>query len=75
MINAKHLGKNLNFYELQTQILENIETQSQIIKDKDREMFEDILANNLSKKIRAKIFHSKKWVDYIFRRSLCRSRF
>jgi len=63
LISAKHLGRNLTFYELQTQILENIETQSQIIKDKDREMFEDILANNLSKKIRAKIFHSKKWVD------------
>jgi uncharacterized protein (TIGR02680 family) len=63
IINAKHLGKNLNFYELKNQIEENIETQSQIIKDKDREMFEDILANNLSKKIRAKIFHSKKWVN------------
>ncbi|MGD9678306.1 MAG: SbcC/MukB-like Walker B domain-containing protein [Vulcanibacillus sp.] len=62
-INAKYLGKALNFYELKKQIEENIETQSQIIKDKDREMFEDILANNLSKKIRAKIFHSKKWVN------------
>ncbi|MDW5299890.1 MAG: TIGR02680 family protein [Sedimentibacter sp.] len=63
LIGAKHLGKNLNFYELQNQISENIEIQSQIIKDKDREMFEDILANNLSKKIRAKIFHSRKWVN------------
>ena len=63
LINAKHLGKSLNFYELKNQIEENIETQSQIIKDKDREMFEDILANNLSKKIRAKIFHSRNWVN------------
>ena len=63
LINARHLGKNLNFYELKSQIEENIETQSQIIKDKDRVMFEDILANNLSKKIRAKILHSKKWVN------------
>lgn len=63
VINARHLGKNLNFYELKTQIEENIETQSQIIRDKDREMFEDILANNLSKKIRAKILNSKKWVN------------
>lgn len=62
-VNAKHLGKNLNFYQLKIQIEENIEIQSQIIKDKDREMFEDILANNLSKKIRAKIFHSKRWVN------------
>lgn len=63
VINAKYVGKLLNFYELKIQIEENIQTQSQIIQEKDRVMFEDILANNLSKKIRARINHSKSWVN------------
>ena len=33
------------------------------MSDKDRELFEDILANTISKKIRGKIQASKRWVE------------
>ena len=38
------------------------EMLSRLLSEKDRELFEDILANTISKKIRAKIQASKRWV-------------
>ena len=35
----------------------------ELIKDGDRELFEDILANTVSRKIRGKINSSNTWVD------------
>ena len=37
--------------------------QRRLLSDKDRELFEDILANTISKKIRGKIQASKRWVE------------
>lgn len=36
---------------------------SRLLNDRDRELFEDILANTISKKIRGKIQASKRWVE------------
>lgn len=42
---------------------EDAEVQRRLLSDKDRELFEDILANMISKKIRGKIQASKRWVE------------
>lgn len=62
VISARQSGKNITFIDLVKQIADSIEIQKQLIKDKDREIFEEILFNNLNKIIRAKIFQSKEWV-------------
>lgn len=61
-IAAKYRGATVRFPELITRLREDAEEQEHLLNDKDRELFEDILANTISKKIRAKIHSSKRWV-------------
>ena len=60
---AKYRGMNVKFKELITKLREDVEDQKSLLNDKERELFEDILANTISKKIRAKIYSSNRWVD------------
>lgn len=62
-ITAKYRGSNLNFKELLLRLSEDMEEQTRLLGDKDRELFEDILANTISKKIRARIQSSQRWVE------------
>ncbi len=62
-IEAKYRGTALPFNELLEKLIADMDTQSKLISEKDREIFEDILANTISKKIRARIQASKKWVE------------
>lgn len=55
-------GKYVNFYNLIDYIEEGILENEKLLRDSDRQLFEDILAKNISKKIRAKIYHSEEWV-------------
>lgn len=59
---AKVRGKAVDFYKLVDFIIEGIDENEKLLRESDRELFEDILVKNISKKIRAKIFHSEKWV-------------
>jgi uncharacterized protein (TIGR02680 family) len=59
---AKVRGKDVDFYKLLEFIIEGIEENEKLLRESDRQLFEDILVKNISKKIRAKIFHSEKWV-------------
>lgn len=43
--------------------MKNISELENLIKDGDRELFEDILANTVSRKIRGKINASNLWVQ------------
>ncbi|MHC6180982.1 TIGR02680 family protein [Clostridium sp. JNZ X4-2] len=61
-ITAKVRGKDVNFYRLVDFIEDSIKENEMLLKEGDRQLFEDILVNNISKKIRARIFHSEKWV-------------
>lgn len=61
-IRAKVRGKDVDFYKLVEFIESSIEENEMLLKEGDRQLFEDILVNNISKKIRARIFHSEKWV-------------
>ncbi|MCI9324493.1 MAG: TIGR02680 family protein [Lachnospiraceae bacterium] len=60
---GKYRGTNVKFKELLEKLREDAEVQKRLISDKERELFEDILANTISKKIRAKIHSSKRWVS------------
>ena len=62
-IEAKYRGTPLPFNELLEKLIGDMDTQSKLISEKDREIFEDILANTIIKKIRARIQASKKWVE------------
>lgn len=60
---GKVRGKEVSFYKLIEFIIEGVEENEKLLRESDRQLFEDILVKNISKKIRAKIFHSEKWVD------------
>lgn len=62
-ISAKYRGTTVKFKELIVRMEEDAEVQRKLLSDKDRELFEDILANTISKKIRGKIQSSKRWVE------------
>lgn len=62
-ISAKYRGVPVRFQELIEKLDEDAEEQKRLLSDRDRELFEDILANTISKKIRGKIQASKRWVD------------
>ncbi len=62
-ITARVRGKEIDFYELMDFIEEGVAENEGLLRESDRQLFEDILVNTISKKIRAKIYHSQKWVD------------
>ena len=59
---GQYRGVTIKFHELVYKIGLDIEEQTLILNDQDRELFEDILANTISKKIRAKIYSGNAWV-------------
>lgn len=60
---AKYRGASVKFKELLAALREDAEMQKRLLGDKERELFEDILSNTISKKIRGKIQASKRWVE------------
>ncbi|HOV40986.1 MAG TPA: SbcC/MukB-like Walker B domain-containing protein [Oscillospiraceae bacterium] len=64
-VSGKVRGKDVNFYSLMEFIKEGIEENEKLLRESDRQLFEDILVKNISKKIRAKIYHSEQWVKKI----------
>ena len=62
-ITAKYRGVSVCFKALLTKLKEEAEEQQRLLSDRDRELFEDILANTVSKKIRMKIQSSNRWVE------------
>lgn len=64
-IRGKFMGREVRFYELAGIVEEQIEENRLLLDEQDRALFEDILINSISRKIRAKIEHSKRWVEKI----------
>ena len=62
-IAGKYRGATVTFVQLIQQMKEDAEVQKKLLSEKDRELFEDILSNTISKKIRTKILDSKRWVE------------
>lgn len=61
-LTAKYGGVKITFKSLITYLEDEIARINGLIKDQDRELFENILANNVSRKIRGKINSSAAWV-------------
>ncbi len=62
-IAGKYRGMTVTFIQLINQMKADAQVQKNLLSEKDRELFEDILSNTISKKIRAKILDSKRWVE------------
>ena len=62
-IKAKYQYSSVSFLELAQRMERAIEEKENILSEKDRELFEDILANTVSRKIRGKIYKSIEWVN------------
>lgn len=62
VITGKVRGKEVGFYDLVNFIEEGADEAEKLLRESDRQLFEDILVKNISKKIRAKIYHSEQWV-------------
>jgi len=62
-IKTKYRGIPVLFKELIIKLNIDMEDLEKVLSAKDRELFEDILSNTISKKIRAKIYESKRWVE------------
>ena len=61
-IKAKYRGVDIPFLQLLSKLYADVEDLTHILGEKDRELFEDILSNTISKKIRLKIQESNRWV-------------
>lgn len=59
---VRYQGTRIPFVKLPGYLEQEIEIQQGLIRSGDRELFEDILANTVSRKIRAKINSSNAWV-------------
>lgn len=65
ILKATNQGRRISFLELTDILEQNIEMQELLIVDEDRHIFEDILVNTISKKIRERIHASHQWVEKI----------
>ncbi len=61
-LSGRYDGVKISFKSLMTHLEEEIENIKSLIKENDRNLFEEILANNVSRKIRGKINSSTAWV-------------
>lgn len=64
-IKIKLHKKDISLYDLIKELNFNIEEHNLLINQNEREIFEDILINNLSTKISARISRAKNWVKEI----------
>lgn len=60
---GKYRGVTVRLNELIEKLEQDVLEQTQLLSEKDRELFEDILANTISKKIRSRIQASKRWIE------------
>lgn len=62
---AKVQGRDSDFFAMLSFISNAIEENEKLLRESDRQLFEDILANTVGKKIRGKIYQSEMWVKKI----------
>ncbi len=64
-IEGRIQGKSVRFHEMQTLVERQIQEQSSLLEERDRQLFEETLINTIGRKISSKIYHSEKWVKKI----------
>ena len=68
---ARYRGSRIPFQKLSGILDEELESLRQMIKQTDRELFEDILSNTMSRKIRSRINSAQSWVENMNRQMEC----
>ncbi|HET7521838.1 MAG TPA: TIGR02680 family protein [Bacillales bacterium] len=58
-------GQRVSPYVVKERVESDIEVQETLLKERDRELFQEIILNNVGAKIRARISRAEKWVDQI----------
>lgn len=61
-ITANQQGKIVSLYALYESIKQDIAANEALLKETDRQLFEEIIMHNVGRKIRAKIFRAEEWV-------------
>lgn len=61
-ITANQQGKRVSLYVLYDTIQRDIAANEALLKETDRQLFEEIIMHNVGKKIRAKIYRAEEWV-------------
>lgn len=61
-IYGRYKGNKIHFTQLLDGLAEDIEIQGALLKENERELIEDILVNDMSRKIRRLIASSEQWV-------------
>ncbi len=61
-IKVKYKGSQISFAVFVDKLESDREDLSHVLSERDRELFEDILSNTVSKRIRARIYESRQWV-------------
>ncbi|EHQ89471.1 TIGR02680 family protein [Desulfosporosinus youngiae] len=56
-------GKRVNPYYLQAQLGKNMTLQRQLLNEKDRELYEEIIMNSVGRIIRGRIQRAEHWVE------------
>jgi len=56
-------GKRVNPYYLQAQLGKNMALQRQLLNEKDRELYEEIIMNSVGRIIRGRIQRAEHWVE------------
>jgi uncharacterized protein (TIGR02680 family) len=56
-------GKRVNPYYLLTQLGKNMDLQRQLLNEKDRELYEEIIMNSVGRIIRGRIQRAEHWVE------------
>lgn len=55
-------GKKVNIYEQKEYLKQQIEQQSNILTEKDKSVYKEIIINNIGRKISEKIFAAEAWI-------------
>lgn len=64
-ITTRKQGKIVTFTESMKLVQQEMDINQHLLNEKDRELFEEILINSVSRKISSKIYHSERWVKEI----------
>ncbi len=59
------LGKAQSLLVIRANVAQEVSEKQLLLQERERELFEEILLNTISKKISAKIYHSEQWVKKI----------
>ena len=62
VLTARLEGRQVSIYELDVWLTQEIHIHDNLLRDTDRQLFEEIIMQTVGRKIRAKIYRAEEWV-------------